>query len=501
MNTEENKQRLAEQQKNPVDGRLARGATSRIYSEIYKVIDSSDVICYVLDARDPDGTRSNHVETHLRLPENEHRHLIYILNKVDLVPIWATKSWINRLQQIHPVIAYNAAARKPFGKAELISVLRQFSRLHKDRPNISVGFLGYPNVGKSSVINSLIGKQSCKVAPIPGETKVWQYVNLTKKIFLIDAPGVVFPGLQRPTLQDNSAAGGYKGDTKYILQGVIRCEYIDYPEHLVPEILDRVQKEHVARTYLLRSFKDGEDLMEQLARKWGRLLKGGEPDKRAVARRLLEDFVRGRLPHFRAPYSAEDIEEHKNTIKREREHWQHQTDSELIRFVNRQRLSQAGQEFAFLNRGLTDEQKALLEDDEAVPQGSSEEESSASTPARAPAPAEPRDGEFMLQEDSGSEVQGFESEDVDQAFDMDADETAQRRASLQHEPKPGLVMKQKKRLRHTEGIKRATRIFQTKNTELLRAASSGVVDEADLRKVVRPHKEHKKKPKRGGYGG
>lgn len=66
--------------------------------------------------------------------------------------------------------------------------------MHKDRPNISVGFLGYPNVGKSSVINSLIGKDSCKVAPIPGETKVWQYVNLTKKIFMIDAPGVVFPG-------------------------------------------------------------------------------------------------------------------------------------------------------------------------------------------------------------------------------------------------------------------------------------------------------------------
>ena len=76
---------------------MTLSATNRVYSEIYKVIDSSDVLIYVLDARDPDQTRSNHVENYLRLPENEHRHLIYVLNKIDLVPLWATKSWINKL--------------------------------------------------------------------------------------------------------------------------------------------------------------------------------------------------------------------------------------------------------------------------------------------------------------------------------------------------------------------------------------------------------------------
>lgn len=51
--------------------------------------------------------------------------------------------------------------------------------------------IGYPNTGKSSVINSLMGKKCCKTAPIPGETKVWQYIALMKRIFLIDCPGVV----------------------------------------------------------------------------------------------------------------------------------------------------------------------------------------------------------------------------------------------------------------------------------------------------------------------
>ncbi|TQD74527.1 hypothetical protein C1H46_039930 [Malus baccata] len=73
----------------------------------------------------------------------------------------------------------------------LLSVLRQFTRLKSDKQAISVGFVGYPNVGKSSVINTLRTKNVCKVAPIPGETKVWQYITLTKRIFLIDCPGVV----------------------------------------------------------------------------------------------------------------------------------------------------------------------------------------------------------------------------------------------------------------------------------------------------------------------
>ncbi len=49
--------------------------------------------------------------------------------------------------------------------------------------------IGYPNVGKSSVINALRSKKVCNVAPIAGETKVWQYITLMKKIYLIDCPG------------------------------------------------------------------------------------------------------------------------------------------------------------------------------------------------------------------------------------------------------------------------------------------------------------------------
>ena len=114
-------------------------------------------------------------------------------------------------------------------------MLRQFGQLHKDRKQISVGFVGYPNTGKSSIINALRKKKVCNVAPIAGETKVWQYITLMKRIYLIDCPGVVYP----------------HGDTEtdIVLKGVVRVENIPAPEDHVEEVLRRIKKEHIVKTY------------------------------------------------------------------------------------------------------------------------------------------------------------------------------------------------------------------------------------------------------------
>jgi 50S ribosomal subunit-associated GTPase HflX len=69
----------------------AKGTSRRIWGELYKVLDSSDVVIHVLDARDPIGTRCKPVVEFLR-KEKAHKQLIYVLNKVDLVPTWVTVS-------------------------------------------------------------------------------------------------------------------------------------------------------------------------------------------------------------------------------------------------------------------------------------------------------------------------------------------------------------------------------------------------------------------------
>lgn len=66
---------------------LQAGQSKRIWNELYKVIDSSDVVIHVLDARDPLGTRCRKIEDFIR-KEKPHKHLIFVLNKCDLIPTW-----------------------------------------------------------------------------------------------------------------------------------------------------------------------------------------------------------------------------------------------------------------------------------------------------------------------------------------------------------------------------------------------------------------------------
>ena len=117
----------------------------------------------------------------------------------------------------------HASMKNPFGKGAFIQLLRQFSVLHKDLKQISVGIIGYPNVGKSSVINTLRKKKVCKVAPIAGETKVWQYITLMKRIYLIDCPGVVY------TSQES--------DTELLLKGAVRLENVPQSELHIDQVL------------------------------------------------------------------------------------------------------------------------------------------------------------------------------------------------------------------------------------------------------------------------
>lgn len=78
-----------------------------------------------------------------------------VLNKCDLVPTWVTARWVKTLSKEYPTLAYHASLNNSYGKGSLVNLLRQIDNFHKDKKNISVGFVGYPNVGKSSVINSL----------------------------------------------------------------------------------------------------------------------------------------------------------------------------------------------------------------------------------------------------------------------------------------------------------------------------------------------------------
>ena len=220
---------------------------------------------------------------------------MFVLNKCDLVPNWATSRWVAHLSKSYPTLAFHASVTNAFGKGALIELLRQFGKLHADKQQISVGFIGYPNVGKSSVINTLRAEKVCKTAPIPGETKVWQYVTLMRKIYLIDCPGVVY----------NSNTDS---EADMVLKGIVRVEKLETPEDYIGELLSRTKKEYVERTYGIPVGDETDHIqfLERLAIKLGRLHKKAEADVRTVALMVLHDWQMGKLPYFSRPPVSPD---------------------------------------------------------------------------------------------------------------------------------------------------------------------------------------------------
>ncbi len=152
-----------------------------------------------------------------------------------------------------------------------------------------------------------MGTKCCKAAPVPGETKVWQYVTLTKKIYMIDSPGVVYDvgddEVSYTTLLTLlvRAISNYclcSLQTETVLKGVVRSERLKDPCDFVAPMLARLNPKHVEKVYTIKSWEDDIDFLNQLARFKGKLLPNGEPDITTVAKIMINDWQRVSLLYF-----------------------------------------------------------------------------------------------------------------------------------------------------------------------------------------------------------
>lgn len=173
-----------------------------------------------------------------------------VLNKIDLVPRANVEAWLRYLRNDFPVLAFKsstqsqrshlshsrasaptaatpgsstggaqrvAAGSEALGATALVSLLKAYARKDAGRASLTVGVFGAPNVGKSSLVNSLVRSKACAVAATPGQTKVVQGVVLDKGLKLLDCPGVVFLGPE-------DGAGALQA-----LRNTIKVELVDDP--------------------------------------------------------------------------------------------------------------------------------------------------------------------------------------------------------------------------------------------------------------------------------
>ncbi|TIB74393.1 hypothetical protein E3Q23_02663 [Wallemia mellicola] len=290
--------------------------------ELKRVIDLSDVILMVLDARDPLGCRSSTIEREIRRRDGEGKKLVFVLNKIDLVPKSNVEDWLSFLRNHYPTVAFKASTQQQrqnlsqkkttaggstsssdcFGADALVNLLKNYTRNANLKTSIVCGIIGFPNVGKSSVVNSLKRSRACGVGATPGFTKVAQEVVLDKNIKILDSPGVVFADEDtndKDAINDSEKLK--KRQAEITLRNVIKVENIDDPQPSIELILERCSVNHLSQLYEIPEFNGVTDFLVKIALTRGRLGKGGVPDLLATARSVLRDYTCGKIPYYTQP--------------------------------------------------------------------------------------------------------------------------------------------------------------------------------------------------------
>jgi nuclear GTP-binding protein len=297
--------------------------SSRAFSHLFpNVLSTADIILYVLDARDPPSTRSIPTERQIAAYEGGSRRLILILNKIDLVPPKVLHGWLAFLRRYHPTLPLRASPPAPNAKTfdhktltqkatseTLLKALKSYAATQNFKRALTVGVVGFPNVGKSSVINTLVSRLGRKTAPAPvgaeaGVTTALRQVKLDNKLTLLDSPGVVFPEAEGA----GAIAGPdsqQEGQARLILLNALPPKAIHDPLPAVQLLLSRLSATPSSLEALLSYYgvpalmsAGGDtvtDFLVQVARKRGRLGKGGVPNLNAAGMTVLGDWRDGRI--------------------------------------------------------------------------------------------------------------------------------------------------------------------------------------------------------------
>uniref|UniRef100_A0A8D0KK43 G protein nucleolar 3 like n=1 Tax=Salvator merianae TaxID=96440 RepID=A0A8D0KK43_SALMN len=289
------------------------------YKEFKKVIEAADVILEVLDARDPQGCRCPQVEQAV-VQAGASKRLVLVLNKIDLVSKEIVAKWLKYLRNEFPTVAFKASTQQQsknlqrsrvsvtqassdllsssacVGADCLMKVLANYCRNQDVKTTISVGVVGFPNVGKSSLINSLKRSRACSVGATPGVTKCLQEIQLDKHIKLLDCPGIV---IASPT-----------SDIAMILRNCVKIEQLVDPVNPVEAILKRCNKHQIMQHYHVPDFQDTMEFLAHLARRQGKLKKGGVPDHEKAAKTVLNDWTSGKISYFTHPPETHTLPNH-----------------------------------------------------------------------------------------------------------------------------------------------------------------------------------------------
>ena len=231
------------------------------------VLKESEIIIEVLDARHINETRNIEIEKKI---EKYGKKLLYVINKCDLVGKEDLKA---AKKHLYPSIFISS--KDHLGTTMLKHKILELSR----GQNTTVGIVGYPNVGKSSLINALAGRGKARTSSESGFTKGVQKIRVDAKIVVLDTPGV-FPDMEKDT-------------EKFGKTGAVDYAKIKDPEIAALKLIE--EKKEVLEKYFNIIEEDDEEFLEKIAIKFKKMSKGGIPNIESAARLILKAWKTGKI--------------------------------------------------------------------------------------------------------------------------------------------------------------------------------------------------------------
>lgn len=262
------------------------GHMAKTERKIRESLKLCDIVLELIDSRIPVSSRNPKIDKII----NQKRRII-ILNKSDMADMNETSNWINKYKS-NGINAIAIDSKKGKGTNKLINEIKKVMSDKIEKWNaigmkgrkIRVMIVGIPNVGKSSLINKLIGKNKAKCENRPGVTRVQQWFNVDKDLELLDTPGVLWPKFDEETGRNLAITGAIKDsiinteDLSFELATFLRDNYLDL-------LCDRFKLEKEKINDL-----KGHELVELIGKKRGMLLPGGIVNIEQATTMLLDEF-------------------------------------------------------------------------------------------------------------------------------------------------------------------------------------------------------------------
>ena len=256
--------------------------TRRLIQQNIKLI---DVVVEILDARIPMSGRNSNFNDILR-----GKPRLIVLNKYDLADKAVTDMWISEYAK-KGIKVIPISCSTGYGINKIAPAAKELLKERIDRDKnkgmtrtVKMMMVGIPNVGKSTLINRLVGKAKTETGDRPGVTKTQQWVRIREDIELLDTPGLLPPKFENQELARNLA---YTGAIK---DEIINTELLSYS--LLDFLRDNYSKELCERYKLTEDISNmqGYEILEYIGQKRGFKISGGEIDMERAANIVLDEF-------------------------------------------------------------------------------------------------------------------------------------------------------------------------------------------------------------------